>query len=446
MLYRFIVQNFRSFRDRNEISFYPKGQEPQSHIADASTQIPVLKTAVLYGPNASGKTKFIQAIDFARSIILGECNILSLANQCYKLDKDSINKPTLFVFEIKIEGNLFQYAFALDMKKSSVVEESLSVWNADDEAFNYIYSREQDNTIAETDIVTFNDDLIIDVDKAVFDVFKKEIEKTQETLALTVLAKVKSLSSTIGTYVKTVYKWFSDLVILFPSTRYNLLGAVRNGTEDANSVYKAYFKTFGIDIKEIALQKVSFEMLRVSSDMQADMKKELLQHDGHDAVAQLRDRNTDYLVRLNENKELEAFEVRFVHERNALKTSLFKTDESDGTMRLFDFIPLYAMLANESRVVLIDEIDRSMHTLLTRYLIEQFFKAAEGKNSQLICTTHDVMLLSENLFSNSEVWFVNKKDEVSTIYPLSKYDLSKLSSTNLERNYLLGRFEATPKF
>lgn len=444
MLYRFIVQNFRSFRDKNEITFYPKGQEPQNHIADADSKISVLKTAVLYGPNASGKTKFIQAIDFARSIILGELNILSVANQCYKLDKDSINNPTIFMFEIKIEGDLFQYAFALDMKKSSVVEESLSVWNTENKSFRNIYYREQDDTTADTDIINFNDDMI-DVDKAVFDVFKGEIEKTQETLALTVLSKVKSLSGTIGTYVKKVNKWFSELVILFPSTRYNLLGAVRNGTEEANTVYKAYFKTFGIDIKEIALQQVSFEMLQVPSDIQADMKKELMQHEGNDGVAQLRGKKTDYLVRLNENKELEAFEVRFVHEKNALKTSFSKTDESDGTMRLFDFIPLYAMLANESRVVLIDEIDRSMHTLLTRYLIEQFFKAAEGKNSQLICTTHDVMLLSENLFANSEIWFVNKKDEVSTIYPLSKYDLSKLP-THLERNYLLGRFEAIPKF
>lgn len=444
MLYRFIVQNFKSFRDKNEISFYPKGQEPQSHIADADSEIPVLKTAVLYGPNASGKTKFIQAIDFARSIILGELNILSVPNHSYRLDKESINNPSLFVFEIKIEDNLFQYAFALDMKKSSVVEESLSVWVADENSFCNIYYREQDKIDSDTDIINFNDDLI-DVDKAVFDVFKSEIEKTREILALTVLSRVKSLSGTIGTYVKKVYKWFSDLVILFPSTRYNLLGAVRNGTEDANSVYKAYFKTFGIDIKEIALQQVNFEMLHVPSDMQADIKKELLQHEGHDGVAQLRGRNTDYLVRLNEDKELEAYEVRFVHERNALKTSLSKIDESDGIMRLFDFIPLYAMLADESRVVLIDEIDRSMHTLLTRYLIEQFFKAAEGKNSQLICTTHDVMLLSENLFANSEVWFVNKEDEVSTIYPLSKYNLSKLP-VNLERNYLLGRFDAIPKF
>lgn len=444
MLYRFIVENFRSFRDRNEISFYPKGHEPQSHIADTGSDIPVLKTAVLYGPNASGKTKFIQAIDFARSIILGEINILSIANQCYKLDKESINKPSLFVFEIKNAGNLFQYAFALDMKQSSVIEESLSVWNPDNNMFRNIYTREQDDSTIGTDVVHFNEDLI-DVDKAVFEVFKNEIEKTHEALALTVLSRVKSLSGAIGTYVKTVYKWFSDLVILFPSTNYNLLGAVRNGTEEANTVYKAYFKTFGIDIKEIALQQVSFEMLHLPNDMQAELKKELLQHDGQDGVAQLRGRKSDYLVRLNQDKELEAFEVRFVHERNALKTYLSKTDESDGTMRLFDFIPLYAMLANESRVVLIDEIDRSMHTLLTRYLVEQFFKAAEGKNSQLICTTHDVMLLSENLFANSEVWFVNKKDEVSTIYPLSKYDLTKLSA-NLERNYLLGRFEAIPKF
>lgn len=443
MLYRFIVQNFRSFRDRNEITFYPKGQEPQSHIADAETGISVLKTAVLYGPNASGKTKFIQAVDFARSIILGEINILSLTNQCYKLDKDSINKPMLFVFEMKTEDLLFQYAFALDMKKSAVLEESLSVWNSVDNAFRNIYTREQDVSL-DTDVFDFNDDLI-DVDKAVFDVFKSEIEKTRETLALTVLSRVKSLSGTIGTYVKIVYKWFSDLVILFPSTRYNLLGAVRNGTEEANSVYKSYFKTFGIDIKEITLQQVNFDMLHLPSDIQAEMKKELLQHNGFDGVLQLRRSKSDYLVKLNNDKELEAFEVRFVHEKNALRTFLSKTDESDGTMRLFDFIPLYAMLANESRVVLIDEIDRSMHTLLTRFLIEQFFKAAEGKNSQLICTTHDVMLLSENLFANSEVWFVNKKDEVSTIYPLFKYNLSKLPP-NLERNYLLGRFEAIPKF
>ena len=445
MLYRFIVQNFKSFRDRNEISFYPKGQEPPRHIADIDSDVPVLKTAVLYGPNASGKTKFIQAVDFARSIVLGELDILSISNQCYKLDKYSINTPTLFAFEIKIEGRLYQYAFALDWKNSSVLEESLSVWNPVNKVFGNIYSRKHDITISDIDIVNFNADLIIDVDKAVLDVFKNEIEKTQETLALTLLARVKSLSGTIGTYVKTVYKWFSDLVILFPSTRFNLLGAVRNGTDEANSVYKSYFKTFGVDIKEITLQQVSVEMIQLPSSVQADIKRVLSQNDSHDGVAQLRGRKTDYLVRLNEDKDLEAFEVRFVHERNAQKTFLSKIDESDGTMRLFDFIPLYAMLANESRVVLVDEIDRSLHTLLTRYMIEQFFKASEGKNSQLICTTHDVMLLSENLFANSEVWFVNKKDEVSTIYPLSKYDLSKLPA-NLERNYLLGRFEATPQF
>lgn len=444
MLYRFIVQNFKSFRDKNEISFYPKGQEPERHIADSGTEIPVLKTAVLYGPNASGKTKFIQAVDFARSIIVGEASILSIANPSYKLDKDSINQPTIFVFEIKIEGDLFQYAFALDMKNSNVVEERFSIWNSDAKSFSKIYSREFDDTIADTDIVDFNDDLI-DVDKAIFEVFKSEIEKTPETLALTVLAKVKSLSGSIGAYIKKVYKWFTDLVILFPTTRYNLLGAIRKGSEEANAVYKSYFKIFGVDIKEIALQSINFDMLHLPTDIQADIKKELLRNSDHHGVAQLRGGKTDYLVRLNDDKDLEAFEVRFVHERNAMKTSFSKLDESDGTMRLFDFIPLYAMLANENRVVLIDEVDRSMHTLLTRYLIEQFFKAAEGKSSQLICTTHDVMLLSENLFANSEVWFVNKKEEVSTIYPLSKYDLSNLSP-NLERNYLLGRFEATPKF
>ena len=95
-------------------------------------------------------------------------------------------------------------------------------------------------------------------------------------------------------------------------------------------------------------------------------------------------------------------------------------DESDGAKRLFDLIPLFYTCNNQ--VILIDEIDRSLHTNMTRYFFEKFYEATRNSRCQLIATTHDSNLLDLELLRQDQIWFVERQEEhQSHIFSLNKF-------------------------
>ena len=127
------------------------------------------------------------------------------------------------------------------------------------------------------------------------------------------------------------------------------------------------------------------------------------------------------------------------------KQELFEyQDESDGTQRLFDLIPLFYE-HNGNRAIFIDEIDRSLHTNLTRKFLEKFYKLTEGDTSQIIATTHDSNLLDLELLRQDEIWFVKRmKDHSSRIYSLNHF--RERYDKIIDKEYLLGRYDAIPVF
>ena len=118
------------------------------------------------------------------------------------------------------------------------------------------------------------------------------------------------------------------------------------------------------------------------------------------------------------------------------------SDESDGTKRLFDLIPVYEIGQHE-RVIIIDELDRSFHSKLTEEYIEKFFEVTKDKKSQLICTTHDLNLMDLNILRQDEIWFIEREsDHSSKIYSLS--DFKERFDKNILNEYLIGRYGAIP--
>ena len=119
-------------------------------------------------------------------------------------------------------------------------------------------------------------------------------------------------------------------------------------------------------------------------------------------------------------------------------------DESDGTKRLFDLIPLFYE-NRKSNVILIDEIDRSLHTNLTRRFVELFYALSQEKESQLIATTHDAYLLDLELLRQDEIWFVERQeDHSSKIFSLNLF--KERFDKKIDKEYLLGRYGAIPVF
>lgn len=118
-------------------------------------------------------------------------------------------------------------------------------------------------------------------------------------------------------------------------------------------------------------------------------------------------------------------------------------DESDGTQKLFEFTGGWLHALNNGATLLVDELDRSLHPHMTRFLVGLFNSRGNMKNAQLVLTTHDTTLLDSDLLRRDQIWFVEKDDDQSThLYSLLEYSPRKDEA--LERGYLKGRYGAIP--
>ncbi len=118
-------------------------------------------------------------------------------------------------------------------------------------------------------------------------------------------------------------------------------------------------------------------------------------------------------------------------------------NESDGTRRLMDLLPALLHSKSSEKVYLIDEIDRSMHPLLSRMFLEAYLNDQNCGRGQLIVTTHESQLLDRKLLRRDEIWFAEKdKNGGSHLYSLSEYKVR--NDLKLGKGYLDGRFGAIP--
>lgn len=406
------------------------------HVAYENGNIPVLKDAAIYGSNASGKSNLIKAMNFVQDFVLNNSELQDHRNDAYKFDKDSIKSPSAFVIEIIINNKLYQYGFAVSFMSSSVVKEWLNYFDQTSGHWINVFTSENDS------LKLFEG--IDEANKERVQIYNEDNEKRRSLLLLTVLSDKALKDDLLKESVHDVYNWIKSLIILFPNSTYNLVGAVAHNIDAVNKLYKKYFKIFGIDIDKIELTNVAIESLHIPSDMVTDMKRSL--KDDKEGLAMLHTPKDDYLVSLNKLGELKASKVGFLHKNDKLGTLLSKSEESDGTNRLMDLIPLLGMIITNKRVAIIDEINRSLHSALTHQFIKIFFQQTTDNNgSQLIFTTHDILLLDSGMFGKKEIWFLDKKNGVSTLYPLDKFKLPS-DFKDIGMNYMLGRFDAVPNF
>ena len=138
-----------------------------------------------------------------------------------------------------------------------------------------------------------------------------------------------------------------------------------------------------------------------------------------------------------------AYQVLFKHKNSDNYLSI--DEESLGTQMIFAFIPFLADSLKNKKVLIIDELDKSLHSFLVQYIVEIFNDAEINKNgSQLIFNTHDTNLLDLNILRRDQIWFTEKNSETgeSDLYSLSDFSVRK--QENVEKGYMLGRYGAVP--
>ncbi len=435
MLIRFTVENYRSFNERQVFSMAAGKHTRHKEQVVVANGKRLLKAGVVFGANASGKSNLIKAINFGKNVALKGIKNSMTMNRHFRIDPIAINRPGVFQYDFLSNGHIYSYGFAISYTKNIFLSEWLYL--CDDNKEICIFDRAEGESVS-TDLSFTNAE-----DEQRFTIYADDVTDNTSFLAEICSHKLRDIEEFDSFF--DVLDWFTSLIIIFPETKYRDLGQLfKNDENDSFGKLLNYFDT-GIEEVITAVKPIEEVLAFLPDKIKNDVIHDI--QEGFD----------------EDNKKATTVDVTIIGKRFSFTkkdgvivgsqltmnhgnpTDLFELDdESDGTRRLFDLIPLYRK-GKENYVIFVDEIDRSFHTKLTLEFLQKFFEKTEGIKSQIIVTLHDSNVMNLNIFRQDEIWFVERKeDHSSEIYSLNKF--KERFDHSVAKDYLLGRYGAVPNF
>lgn len=422
MIVSFAVENWMSFRDRAEISMVA-GSERQhgSRVARVKKlRLRVLPVCAMYGGNAAGKSNLCKALAFAKQMVTKGTKPKGLiAVRPFKLDQEASRKPCRFHFEILVEDVVYEYEFAVT--REAVQEEKLTEIGSSRETV--LFHRQSDGSYSGA---------------AMSDEFMKFVgQGTRPNQLLLTEAASRNVKQ-----FAPIYDWFSDsLQIILPNSFFQNTdlfihaGGVGEGFGDM-------LRSLDTGITRLGSQPVAKEsippfFLALSEDVEEGERRHYIT-------------DTERFILARKGGEISAEKLVSFHTRTDGGEVMFDIDEeSDGSRRLFDLLPalMRNIKSNSKRVYVIDELDRSLHTLLSRRLLEMYLAGCSAESRrQLLFTTHDVLLMDQkNLFRRDEMWVAERDMEgVSSLISLAEYKNIRYDK-DIGRSYLRGLLGGIPR-
>ncbi len=434
MIVRFTVSNFRSFGEEVSFSMIPgRSIGHDSHIIRAvkPNDIDVLRTGLIYGANASGKSNLVKALDFMRKLVLDSPRPNSrILLQQFKLWEENKTNSSKFELEFIINNQAYIYGFEITTQK--IISESL--YSSTEKSERVLFKRTTEDT-GKASVRFYN---LSDKSKENKDFLKFVARSTRPNQ----LFLSKALDDNVDEY-KNIYRWFgSVLKIVYPTSR---LTGVQIAIEN-DKVFSKNLSSFLTDmstgVKEVHLKEVPIDSLPegVISDIIGDLSEE--KGMAVDVFPLGR-----FIVNLNKNNDVKVSGLAARHLRADGTDVIFdwQSEESDGTQRLLDLFPVLHTEKNDTEVFIIDEIDRSLHPNLVREFIKLYL-GRDHSACQLIMSTHDATLLDLDLLRRDEYWFVEKDPSTgqSEVYSLEEF--KPRNDRKIGKGYLNGRYGAIPAF
>ena len=410
MLIEFSVKNFLSFKEKTTFSMEAGiGNENEENIIKINNER-VLKTTAIYGANASGKTNLVKAFSSAILMIRKSNNRQVgeklLEMEPFAFDEETKIKPCEFEFVFYASGIKYIYGFVADKEK--VYEEYL-----------YQYLTAKPTRIFER--TNCNDYKFLQSDEGKLNTIR---EKNLDN-------KLFLSTATTWNYEKTKepYLWFASNIDTYTGGMFLTDYALEEYNKAQNEELKKFtlklLNKADIDIKDFI---VEIEEKEVDNNLLMLLK------------------NLNMPTNLMPQKQKDV-KIRMIHKfkSNGKEYELNINSESSGTQILFSFAPILKDVFENGKILVIDEIERSLHPNLVEMIISFFNDSETNKgNAQLIFNTHDTNLLSLELFRRDQIWFAEKKLEegATELYPLDDFSVRK--TENIQKGYLNGRYGAIP--
>lgn len=437
MLIRFVVENVFSFGDRKEFTTIPNKrlETLKEHIYN-ECNFEFLKIASIYGANGAGKSNLIKSVRLFQTLVTKEKSPLLLRDTFFKFNKDK-DKSQIFAIEFIQDAKSFLYA--IEIKSNKIKTEELYLSGLGKKADKLIYERKTDKH-GHTQI-NFHKEFENDEKSQVLkSVLIEDFIKPDELI-------LKLLSNRDNRFLKDIknaYKWFdTTLQIITPDSKPRALAHLIDVDSEFKKFAKDIMCSFNTGVSDLISEKKELkEYFGEDNEKELDKIQKNIE-DSPNKMIGLRSNNGDEIIIVKDNNDIVVKSLKVKHEGINNESALFDLiDESDGTIRLLDFIPAFKNVITNNKVFLIDEIERSIHPLLIKELIQKFSLDNKTKG-QLIFTTHETNLLDQNIFRKDEVWFVEKNKKGSTdLYSLNEFKPHK--SIDIQKGYLNGRYGSIP--
>lgn len=437
MLLKYVVSNFKSIGRNVEFSMLPlnkniDGKFLRTLRTDDDT-IQVLRRGAFFGPNASGKSTFAESLQFAKNYVTEPQKSANKTGVIkFKGEIDDFIDSTLFQFVFFLDGKIYEYGFALNYRQ--VDEEWLLIRK--EGKFTVLFTRITDeNGVTKIEI---EDEFakVGSAERELSDILVRSMQEKQRNQLFLYKLKENGLIK-----AERVVSWFEDIQVIFPDSKIQGLPIrVKEDVEFREFLSKS-LNVLDTGIVEVVASKERIDFHEFAEDV--NLPSELV-----DAVENSKSGlisiNGKYFIFLEDEDTTSLIKIQFKHSLNDKHIKFNIDDESDGTQRLLDLLPiLFKMEEKSNKIYIVDEIDRSLHTKLTKYILREFLIKTELLNSQLIFTAHDINLMSADTLDKEEIWFIDKNGIGETIVrPFSDFETN--ASQDTIKDYLNGRFGAVP--
>ncbi len=432
-----MLNNIYSFGNEKEFNMIPaprfsrlKGHKYQRQ------GIELLKLASFYGANGSGKSNLIRSLSFLRDIVVSGDLPSSMVLKRMK-HFHSVGDPTVLAVEFISED--VPYIYALEIGEQAVLKEELYISGLGSHEDRLVFERL--TGIDGKTVLRFFENFVKNEEGRVLKgILENNLIKQNKT-SLKILSE---LDNPLLLDAKRAFEWFeSKLVIIMPNMRSGGLAHRLDIDEAFHRYAEDIVCTFSVGIKKLHTVKKPIEEF-FGDDNKADMEKLLNRIvEDPDVVLGLFNSNGEEIVVVEEDGAVVVKQLKTEHITKDGRPVMFDLfEESDGSIRLMDYLPAFKDLLTKDVTYFIDEIERSIHPLLIKEIIGKF-SADDNTNGQLVFTTHESNLLDQEIFRQDEIWFVEKDVSGSTdIYSLC--DFKEHNTKDIRKGYLSGRYGSIP--
>lgn len=436
MLIKFSLENWMSYREKTSISMVATREQ---HHGERVTKVPRLKIRILpialvFGGNASGKTNFFRALGFAKYMVTRGYFLAPdqrIPLEPYLLDSRSRKSPTSMSFTVMVGEEVYEYSFSLDSVR--VVHERLARITSPAEGFGF--ERVLDD-VSGTYTLTVGKAHAEERD--LLELIGRSTRRNQLLLMTSVNQNAESF--------RPVYDWFDKtLRLISPTASYAPKEDYADESSPSFARMNELLALFDTGIRHIRRKPIDVSSIPLPSRLVKEVSDSL--KEGETVRIEDHDRTFPYLLTRRDGQVVAEKLVACHAAHGESSEEEFELDhESDGTRRLIDLLPAFvdAERHDRSHVCIIDEIDRCLHTFAARKLVETFLgNCTNESRGQLLATTHDLGLMSQDLLRRDEMWLSERHDETSILYPVSDFAEAR-KDTDLRGSYLAGRMGGIP--